>query len=169
MLLWLKYYGYSFVTPLFSCHSRAFRNYWGGGGVPPILPSIRMLLWVYILYILIYFVLYLSLQESYTWSNINACVHNIIIGQMWIEQVTERFERISIGNVLPRGLVKGHLLLTLLVFLQLKIGVPWENLWCLVESNWKHSSHMRLRWNYNPTTGYCRKSILVHRDEKHMP
>jgi hypothetical protein len=36
---------------------------------------------------------------------------------MWIEQVTERFERISIGNVLPRGLVKGHLLLALL-------GVP---------------------------------------------
>jgi hypothetical protein len=69
---------------------------------------------VYILYILIYFVLYLSLQESYTWSNINACVHNIIIGQMWIEQVTEGFERINIGNVLPRGLVKSHLLLTLL-------------------------------------------------------
>ncbi|CAB4004030.1 oxysterol-binding -related 1-like isoform X2, partial [Paramuricea clavata] len=27
-----------------------------------------------------------DLQESYTWSNINACVHNIIIGQLWIEQ-----------------------------------------------------------------------------------
>ncbi|XP_028404938.1 oxysterol-binding protein-related protein 1-like [Dendronephthya gigantea] len=27
-----------------------------------------------------------ELQESYTWNNINACVHNIIIGQLWIEQ-----------------------------------------------------------------------------------
>lgn len=25
-------------------------------------------------------------NESYTWSNVNCCVHNIIVGKMWIEQ-----------------------------------------------------------------------------------
>jgi hypothetical protein len=28
-------------------------------------------------------------------------------------------------------------------------------IWCLVESNRKHSSHVWLRWNYNQTTVYC--------------
>jgi hypothetical protein len=36
-----------------------------------------------------------------------------------------------------------------------------RNLWCLVESKWKHSSHMRLRWNYNETTVYCRNQTSV--------
>lgn len=25
-------------------------------------------------------------NESYTWTNVNCCVHNIIVGKMWIEQ-----------------------------------------------------------------------------------
>lgn len=25
-------------------------------------------------------------HEAYTWSNVNCCVHNIIVGKMWIEQ-----------------------------------------------------------------------------------
>lgn len=25
-------------------------------------------------------------NEAYTWSNVNCCVHNIIVGKMWIEQ-----------------------------------------------------------------------------------
>jgi len=27
------------------------------------------------------------LNEVYTWNNVNSCVHNIIVGQLWIEQV----------------------------------------------------------------------------------
>lgn len=25
-------------------------------------------------------------NEAYTWSNVNCCVHNIVVGKMWIEQ-----------------------------------------------------------------------------------
>lgn len=25
-------------------------------------------------------------NEAYTWTNVNCCVHNIIVGKMWIEQ-----------------------------------------------------------------------------------
>ena len=25
-------------------------------------------------------------NETYTWSNVNCCVHNIIVGKLWIEQ-----------------------------------------------------------------------------------
>lgn len=28
----------------------------------------------------------LKWNESYTWSNVNCCVHNVIVGKMWIEQ-----------------------------------------------------------------------------------
>lgn len=28
----------------------------------------------------------LKWKEAYTWSNVNCCVHNIIVGKMWIEQ-----------------------------------------------------------------------------------
>jgi hypothetical protein len=38
----------------------------------------------------------------------------------------------------------------------------------LVVSNWKHSSLMGLRWNYNQTTGYCRNQSSVTDDERHM-
>lgn len=24
--------------------------------------------------------------EAYTWSNVNCCVHNVIVGKIWIEQ-----------------------------------------------------------------------------------
>lgn len=27
-------------------------------------------------------------NEVYTWNNVNTCVHNIIVGQLWIEQVS---------------------------------------------------------------------------------
>ena len=27
-------------------------------------------------------------NEVYTWNNVNSCVHNIIVGQLWIEQVS---------------------------------------------------------------------------------
>ncbi|KXJ05174.1 Oxysterol-binding protein-related protein 1, partial [Exaiptasia diaphana] len=27
-----------------------------------------------------------KLNEVYTWNNVNSCVHNIIVGQLWIEQ-----------------------------------------------------------------------------------
>ena len=33
--------------------------------------------------------------------------------------------------------------------------------------NWKHSSHMRLRRNYNLTTGYCRNKSPGNRKERH--
>ena len=29
-------------------------------------------------------------NEVYTWNNVNNCVHNIIVGQLWIEQVCSR-------------------------------------------------------------------------------
>lgn len=27
-----------------------------------------------------------SWGEAYTWSNVNCCVHNVIVGKLWIEQ-----------------------------------------------------------------------------------
>lgn len=31
----------------------------------------------------------LRYNEVYTWNNVNSCVHNIIVGQLWIEQVSD--------------------------------------------------------------------------------
>ena len=42
------------------------------------------------------------------------------------------------------------------VFVLEETGIPGENLRCLVESNWKHSSHMRPRWNFNLITALSR-------------
>ena len=33
-------------------------------------------------------ILYYRFGESYTWSNINCCVHNVIVGKIWIEHVS---------------------------------------------------------------------------------
>lgn len=29
---------------------------------------------------------YLRLNEAYTWTNVQCCVHNIIVGKLWMEQ-----------------------------------------------------------------------------------
>ena len=42
------------------------------------------------------------------------------------------------------------------VFVQEETAVAGENLRCLAESNWKHSSHMRPRWNFNLITALSR-------------
>ena len=47
------------------------------------------------------------------------------------------------------------------VFVQEETGVPGENVRCLVESNWKHSSHMRPRWNFNLITALSRNRTRV--------
>lgn len=44
-----------------------------------------------ILHSCVKFFILLSLRhnEVYTWNNVNSCVHNIIVGQLWIEQVSD--------------------------------------------------------------------------------
>ena len=43
--------------------------------------------------------LYPRYNEVYTWNNVNTCVHNIIVGQLWIEQVLFTFLEINITVV----------------------------------------------------------------------
>ena len=50
-------------------------------------------------------------------------------------------------------------------FAVMESGLYW--MWRLVESNWKHSSHMWLSWNYNETTEK-QKSNLGRRCERHI-
>ena len=34
-------------------------------------------------------VLFFRHNEVYTWQNVNCCVHNIIVGKIWVEHVSE--------------------------------------------------------------------------------
>jgi hypothetical protein len=66
---------------------------------------------------------------------------------------------------------KGTISLIGLVLLQEETGAPGQNLRCLVESNWKHSSQMWLRWNYNQTTAHCTRNqtqVTKMKDTRHM-
>ena len=33
------------------------------------------------------FIYFLRYKETYTWQNVNCCIHNIIVGQLWVEHV----------------------------------------------------------------------------------
>lgn len=48
---------------------------------------------------IIYFHFVLRWGEAYTWTNVNCCVHNVIVGKLWIEQYgTMEIVNHSTGN-----------------------------------------------------------------------